>query len=87
MLAAVQKPVNSVSFGTPSGVQAWASLPTWYLVASDDQIIPPDAQRAMAAHIGATVAEVESSHLVLVSHPDEVAALIETAATAVSKGE
>lgn len=84
IMAAVQKPVNSANFGTPSGVQAWASLPTWYLVAADDQIIPPDAQRGMAAHIGATVVEVESSHVVMVSHPDEVVALIETAASAVS---
>jgi pimeloyl-ACP methyl ester carboxylesterase len=81
VLAAVQKPVNSVNFGTPSGVQAWASLPSWYLVATDDQIIPPDAQRGMAAHIGATVVEVKASHAVLVSHPDEVVALIETAVT------
>lgn len=81
VLAAVQKPVNSVNFGTPSGAQAWASLPTWYLVATDDQIIPPDAQRAMAAHIGATVVEVKGSHAVLVSHPDEVVALIESAVT------
>jgi pimeloyl-ACP methyl ester carboxylesterase len=87
VLAAVQKPVNSVNFGTPAGVQAWASLPTWYLVATDDQIIPPDAQRGMAAHIGATIVEVESSHAVIVSHPDEVAALIETAATTVLSGE
>jgi pimeloyl-ACP methyl ester carboxylesterase len=87
VLAAVQKPVNSVNFGTPAGAQAWASLPTWYLVATNDQIIPPDAQRAMAAHIGATIVEVESSHAVLVSHPDEVVALIETAMTKALSGE
>jgi pimeloyl-ACP methyl ester carboxylesterase len=83
VLAAVQKPVNSVNFGTPAGAQAWASLPTWYLVASDDQIIPPDAQRAMAEHIGATVVEVASSHVPFLSHTDEVVDLIETAAMAV----
>lgn len=87
VMAAVQKPVNSVNFGTPAGVQAWTLLPSWYLVAADDQIIPPDAQRGMAAHIGATVVEVEASHVAMVSHPDEVVALIETAATAVSGGE
>lgn len=84
VLAAAQKPVNSVSFSTPAGVQAWASLPTWYLVATDDQIIPPDGQRAMAGLIGATVMEVPSSHVPFISHPDEVTSLIETAATAVS---
>lgn len=84
VLAAAQKPVNSVSFGTPAGVQLWASLPSWYLVASDDQIIPPDGQRAMAGLIGATIVEVASSHVPFISHPDEVTALIETAAGALS---
>lgn len=84
VLAAVQKPVNSVNFGTPAGVQAWASLPSWYLVATDDQIIPPDGQRAMAGLIGATITEVASSHVPFISHPDEVTALIENAAAAVS---
>ncbi|MBX3064551.1 MAG: alpha/beta hydrolase [Anaerolineae bacterium] len=63
IMAAVQKPINSAIFGTPSGVQAWTVLPTWYMVATDDQIIPPDAQRALAAHIGATMVEVKSSHV------------------------
>lgn len=84
VLAAAQKPVNSVSFATKAGVQAWASLPSWYLVATDDQIIPPDGQRAMAGLIGATVVEVPSSHVPFISHPDEVTSLIETAAKAVA---
>lgn len=83
VMAAAQKPINSAIFATPAGPQAWATLPSWYLVSSDDQIIPPEGQRGMAAHIGATVVEVPSSHVPFVSHPDEVTALIDTAAQAV----
>ncbi len=50
------------------------------LAATDDQVIPPDAVRQFAARMGATTIEVKSSHVTMVSHPDEVAHLIETAA-------
>jgi hypothetical protein len=56
------------------------ALPSWYLVATQDQAIPPDAERLFATHMGATTIEVPSSHLAMVSHPDEVTQLIETAA-------
>jgi pimeloyl-ACP methyl ester carboxylesterase len=59
---------------------AWRSKPSWYLVATDDLMIPPDAQRAMAERTGATVVEVKGSHAVYVSRPKEVAHLIEQAA-------
>jgi pimeloyl-ACP methyl ester carboxylesterase len=55
---------------------AWKSKPTWYLVATDDRMIPPPAQRAMAARAGAQVAEVAASHSVYVSQPQAVADLI-----------
>jgi pimeloyl-ACP methyl ester carboxylesterase len=58
------------------------SLPSWYLVAQDDQALPPDAQRMFANRMGATTVEVPSGHLAMVSHPTEVANLIETAAAA-----
>jgi len=61
---------------------AWKSKPTFYLVASDDHMIPPPAQRAMATRAGATVAETSGSHAFYVSKPAEVARLIEQAATA-----
>jgi pimeloyl-ACP methyl ester carboxylesterase len=54
--------------------------PSWYLIATDDRMIPPDAQRAMAKRAGATVIEVKGSHAVYVSQPGAVAALIEQAA-------
>jgi pimeloyl-ACP methyl ester carboxylesterase len=62
------------------GEPAWRSKPSWYLVASDDKMIPPAAQRFMAERAGATVVEVAGSHAVYVSQPNAVAALIEQAA-------
>jgi pimeloyl-ACP methyl ester carboxylesterase len=59
---------------------AWRSRPSWYLVATDDHMIPPAAQRTMAARAGATVAEQAGSHAVYVSQPQVVAALITQAA-------
>ena len=64
------------------GVPAWKSLPTWYLVATQDQAIPPEAERQFAARMGATTIEVPSSHVAMVSHPDEVVRLIESATAA-----
>jgi hypothetical protein len=54
----------------------------WFLVAEGDQTIPPDAQREFAARMGATTTEVATNHVAMVSHPDEVVTMIETAATA-----
>jgi pimeloyl-ACP methyl ester carboxylesterase len=62
------------------GEPAWRSRPSWYLVTSDDKMIPPAAQRFMAERAGSTVVEVAGSHAVYVSRPDAVAALIEQAA-------
>jgi len=59
---------------------AWKTKPSWYLVSTDDKMIPPDAQRAMSKRAGATVVEVKGSHAVYVSQPQAVAALIESAA-------
>lgn len=59
---------------------AWRSKKSWYIVASDDKMIPPPAQRAMAARAGATVKEVAASHSLYVSQPQAVAAIIEDAA-------
>jgi pimeloyl-ACP methyl ester carboxylesterase len=61
---------------------AWKSKPSYYLVAADDRMIPPPAQRMMAERAGSTVAETAGSHAVYVSRPEAVAALIEKAATA-----
>lgn len=63
---------------------AWKSKPSWYLVASDDMMIPPPAQRSMSKRAGSTVVEVKGSHAIYVSRPDAVAALIEKAAKGVT---
>jgi len=81
---AVQQALAGSAFTDVMGIPAWKSLPSWYLVATDDQAIPPDAERLFASRMGATTVEVPSSHVAMVSHPDEVAQLIETAAAAVA---
>lgn len=62
---------------------AWKTRPSWYLVATDDRMIPPPAQRLMSKRAGSTVVEVAGSHAIYVSQPDAVAALIEEAAKGV----
>jgi pimeloyl-ACP methyl ester carboxylesterase len=62
---------------------AWKTKPSWYLVATDDKMIPPDAQRAMSKRAGSTVVEVKGSHAIYVSQPEAVAALVEQAAKSV----
>jgi pimeloyl-ACP methyl ester carboxylesterase len=57
-------------------------VPSWYLVAQDDQALPPDAERMFASRMNAKTMEVPSGHLAMVSHPDEVAKLTEMAAEA-----
>ena len=63
---------------------AWRTKPSWYLVATDDKMIPPPAQRSMSKRAGSTVVEVKGSHAIYVSRPDAVAALIEQAANGVT---
>ena len=63
---------------------AWKSKPSWYLVATDDRMIPPDAQRAMSKRAGSTVTESKGSHAVYVSQSKAVAGLIAKAASSVA---
>ena len=62
------------------GEPAWKTKPSWYLIATDDKMIPPAAQRFMSKRAGSTVVEVAGSHAIYVSQPNAVAALIEKAA-------
>jgi pimeloyl-ACP methyl ester carboxylesterase len=62
---------------------AWKTKPSWYLIVTDDKMIPPDAQRFMSKRAGSTVAEVKGSHAIYVSQPKAVAALVEQAAKSV----
>jgi len=83
VMYAVQQALAASAFQDVMGVPAWRSLPSWYLVAKDDQAIPSVAERQFASRMGAVTIEVPSSHLPMVSHPSGVAELIETAAAAV----
>jgi hypothetical protein len=81
---AVQQLLHWSALGEVMGVPAWKSLPSWFLVADGDQVIPPDAQRQFAPRMGATTMEVSTNHVAMVSHSDEVLGLIKTAAEAVA---
>jgi pimeloyl-ACP methyl ester carboxylesterase len=81
--AAFQSPVNSAIFGYEAEAAAWRSLPVWAAVATEDRTIAPELQHRMAERSGAKVVEIEGGHLLPMSHPDEVTALIEQAAKAV----
>src|ERR1700674_4782809 len=62
---------------------AWKAKPSWYLIVTDDKMIPPEAQRSMSKRAGSTVVEVKGSHAIYVSQPEAVAALVEQAAKSV----
>ena len=79
VMFAVQQPLSMSTFADVMGVPAWKSLPSWYMVAANDEAIPPDAERSFATRMGATTVEVSTGHVAMVSHPDEVVALIEAA--------
>ena len=76
----MQQALSASAFQDVMGIPAWKALPSRYLVAADDQALPPDAQRLFARRMGATTIEVPSSHVAMVSHPQDVAQLIATAA-------
>jgi pimeloyl-ACP methyl ester carboxylesterase len=83
VMYAVQQPLAASAFGDVMGLPAWKTRPSWYLVAADDQAIPPDVERQFASRMGASTVTIASSHVAMVSHPDAVAHLIRTAAEAV----
>ena len=83
-MADSQVPWGVDALGGTISEPAWKSKPSWYLVATEDRMIPPPAQRQMSERAGSTVVEVEGSHAIYVSQPAAVAELIETAATEVS---
>ena len=82
IMYAVQQPLAASALEDVMGVPAWKSHPSWYLVAENDDAIPPDAERQFAKRMGATTIEIPSSHVAMVSHPSDVAQLIENAAEA-----
>jgi pimeloyl-ACP methyl ester carboxylesterase len=87
VMYAVQQPLATSTFGDVMGVPAWKSCPSWFLVAEDDQAIPPEAERQFAKRMGAVTVAIPAGHLAMVSHPDDVAQLIKTAAEAVQAAD
>ena len=79
-MAASQRPSTVASGSEPSGDPAWKTIPSWYMVANQDRVIPPDAERFMAKRAGAHTVEIDSSHVAMISHPDAVTDLIRSAA-------
>lgn len=85
VLLAAQAPTNAAVFGAPISNAAWKTKPSWFVVADDDRAIPPALERAEAERMKATTITVAAGHLVMISHPKEVADLIEKATTSVAK--
>jgi pimeloyl-ACP methyl ester carboxylesterase len=81
----VQKPLNASAFTDTLTSVAWKTIPSWYLVSQDDHAIHPDQERFYAKRMNATTREVKASHVSLVSHPTEVAKLIEDAVHATTE--
>jgi len=84
-MAASQVPWGVDALAGEVTVPAWKSKPSWYLVAIDDRMIPPPAQREMSRRAGSIVTEVPGSHAVYVSRPQAVASVVEKAAAALSR--
>ncbi len=80
VMAAAQKPVNGHIFVETLDAAAWRTIPSWYMVASEDKALSPDMERFLAQRMNATTVEVKSSHVPFISHPKEVVQLIERAA-------
>jgi pimeloyl-ACP methyl ester carboxylesterase len=83
VLAAIQRPVAEFAFSDPGGTPAWKSLPSWAVVGTGDKAAGTDVTRSMAQRAGATITEVDSSHLIMVSQPQAVTDVILEAVTAV----
>jgi len=76
VMAVSQRPASAATVGEPSGVPAWKTIPSWYLVAKQDRTIAPAAERFMAERMGAHTIEINSSHVAMISHPRVVTDLI-----------
>ena len=84
VMYAVQQPLHTSTFDDVMGTPAWKSLPSWFLVAQNDQVIPPEAERQFAQRMGADTIEVASGHCAMISHPQETLEWIVSAANAVA---
>jgi hypothetical protein len=76
VMAATQRPVAELAFSEPSGEPAWKNLPSWAVVPTGDKAAGSDVVRSMAERAGATISEVEGSHVIMVSQPQDVTDVI-----------
>ncbi|NUT40912.1 MAG: alpha/beta hydrolase [Thermoactinospora sp.] len=76
LMAATQRPGSVDGLSGASGAPAWKSIPSWYLIPTQDKVIPPAAQRFMAKRAGSKITEINSSHVVMISHPAAAAGVI-----------
>ena len=84
LIAAGQRPITLSANTTPSGAEAWKTLPSWAVVGTADKVIPPATQRSMAARAGATITEVDGSHVSMVSKPQATIDAILAAAASIA---
>jgi len=84
LIGVIQRPIAELAFGEPSGAPAWKRLPSWAVVPTGDKAIGTDVVRSYAERAGAEITEVEGSHVIMISQPDAVVAVIEAAIAAVS---
>jgi pimeloyl-ACP methyl ester carboxylesterase len=82
VLTASQRPATVGALNEPSGTPAWRTIPSWNLIGTEDKIIPPSAQRAMAKRAGSTITEFDAGHVGLMADPKTVTRVIEQAAKA-----
>jgi pimeloyl-ACP methyl ester carboxylesterase len=83
VMAATQKPLSGSVFEASVSAAAWKTVPSWYVVSSQDRAINPELERFYAKRMGATTSEISASHVAFLSHPSEVAKVILAAAAAV----
>ena len=79
LIGTIQRPVADLAFGEPNGVPAWKTLPSWAVVASNDRAAGTDVVRAHAERAGAEITEVDGSHVIMISQPEAVTAVIQAA--------
>jgi pimeloyl-ACP methyl ester carboxylesterase len=82
---ASHKPIHSAIFGQSNSAAAWHTVPSWFIVAQEDRVISPDLERFYAKRMSARTTEIKASHVVFISHPEEVAKIILEAAATVGR--
>ena len=85
MMAAIQRPVAEAGFSDPAGPPAWKDRPSWAVVATGDKAAGTDVTRSMAKRAGASITELDGSHVIMVSQPEAVTDVILDAAAAVGE--